>query len=118
MRALTSLGGLLACLMMAAPAGAQAPVPPPPSWSPSLDCNTRIYAVDSLICEDAALLTEARKVEAAYRQAIAQHPAALEALQADQLAWSKQRNRCVFERKASRCVRRLQASRIRALAGR
>ncbi|KSB91784.1 hypothetical protein AS593_07110 [Caulobacter vibrioides] len=96
-----------------APALAQAPVPPPPNWSPNLDCNARIYAVDTLICEDVALLESARKVEAAYVRAAAVRPDG--SLQADQVAWSKQRNMCVFERKASGCVKRLQDRRTKTL---
>lgn len=113
MRLPRTLGSLLiASLAIAAlPAMAQAPVPPPPAWSPELDCTARVYAVDTLICEDPDLLKGARQVEAAYRRAATSRPE----IQADQLEWSKQRNRCVFERGARGCVKRLQARRTKAL---
>ncbi|NQE60594.1 hypothetical protein [Caulobacter sp. RHG1] len=118
MRVPQTLGGLLiACLaIVVPPARAQAPVPPPPAWSPNLDCAARVYAVDTLICEDPGLLEGARQVEAAYRRATALSPDSLDALQVDQLEWSKQRNMCVFERGARGCVKRLQARRAKALA--
>lgn len=117
MRIAQTLGGLLIASLAIAgpPALAQAPVPPPPAWSPDLDCAARVYAVDTLICEDPGLLKGARRVEDAYRRAVALRPQTQAALQAEQLAWSKQRNLCVFERGARACVKRLQASRTKAL---
>lgn len=107
---------MTACLAIAAsPVMAQAPVPPPPAWTPDLDCAARVYAVDTLICEDPVLLKGARQVEEAYRRASVSPPDIQGTLQADQLEWSKQRNMCVFERGADRCVKRLQARRVKAL---
>ena len=96
-------------------AQAQAPIPPPPNWSPNLDCGARIYAVDSVICEDAVLLQGARRVEEAYRRAVARQALPQDTLLADQQAWSKRRNMCVFQAKARVCVERLQGRRLNAL---
>lgn len=105
-------------LMIAAPIAAQAPVPPPPSWSPILTCDQTVHAVDRLICDTPALLAGARRVEMAYREALSRGATADSAnLAADQEAWSKQRNLCVFKRKAAACVRKLQDSRTDLLDG-
>lgn len=101
-------------IIVATPTESQTPIAPPPAWSPFLDCGARIYAIDGLICEDADLLNGARQVEATYRQA-AVSPDLRDALQTDQLEWSKRRNLCAFDRKARRCVKRLQTSRTAAL---
>ena len=102
--------------LAAAMAVGQSPVPPPPSWSPVLDCGRRVYAIEGLICEDPALLAGARRMEAAYARALADLPFdQAEQLADAQLAWSKQRNQCAFKRKAAACVDRLQAKRTRAM---
>ncbi len=92
---------------------AQNPVPPPPEWLPVIECAAPVYSVERLICGDPALLAADRRMEAAYARAARRAPKA--ELSADQQAWSKQRNLCVFKRKMERCVRRLQARRIRQL---
>lgn len=105
--------------LAAAVAVARAPTPPPPSWSPDLDCDRRIYAIDGLVCEDAALLAGSRKMEAAYARALAALPAQQGAQFADaQQAWSRKRNMCAFKHKARACVDRLQVQRTRAIEGR
>lgn len=102
--------------LVAATVVGQAPVPPPPSWSPVLDCGQRIYAIEGLICEDPALLAGARRMETAYALALVDLPSAQAAQLAEaQLEWSKQRNQCAFKRKAAACVDRLQDKRTRAI---
>ena len=96
----------------------QSSIPPPPAWSPVLDCQHRVYAVDSLICDDAALLASSREIEQAYeRNARSAEPERMVELRASQERWSKQRNMCVFEETANRCVKRLQDKRLRYLSG-
>ncbi len=105
--------------LAAAMASAQASVPPPPPWSPVLECDRRVYAIDGLVCEDASLLAGSRIMEAAYARALATLPAEQGARLAEtQQAWSKQRNMCAFKRKAKACVARLQVQRTRAIEGR
>lgn len=97
----------------------QAPVPPPPNWSPVLDCQRQVYAMDGLICENAQLLAQTREVEAAFTAALDRAPAADRAGHAaDQEAWSKRRNLCAFQTRAATCVKRLQKQRLAYLARR
>lgn len=105
---------LLAVGLAAGSAYGQAPIAPPLSWSPVLDCQARVFAIDTLICEDPLLLASTRRMEAAYAAALS-NGASREKLADDQQAWSKTRNRCAFDRKAARCVARLQNKRKRVL---
>lgn len=110
---------LVLYVFLAGVAAGPAAVPPPQPWSPVLDCARRVYAMDTLICETPALLAVAREVEAAYARARLRLPAEQAGrLEADQLAWSKRRNMCAFERRASACVGRLQVKRTKSLNGR
>lgn len=94
----------------------QAPVPPPPGWSATLDCARPVYAAEMQICEDPELLGSARRMEMAYAQRAGtlSEPRAL-SLAADQEAWSKKRNHCAFSADAKACIGRLQKNRIQTL---
>lgn len=97
----------------------QAPAPPPPAWTPVLDCQRQVYAMDGLICEDAKLLAQTRDVEASFTAALNRARAADRAgLVADQEAWSKRRNLCAFQTRAATCIQRLQKQRLLYLSHR
>lgn len=105
---------LLAVGLLTRSAYGQAPIAPPPSWSLVLDCQARVFAIDTLICEDPGLLASTRRMEGAYAAALGAG-ASPEKLADDQQAWSKTRNLCAFDRKAARCIARLQNKRTKAL---
>jgi uncharacterized protein len=116
-RAAVTIGfsaSLLAVGLVAGSAYGQTPIAPPPSWSPVLDCQARVFAIDTLICDNSSLLASARRMEAAYAAARG-NGASPDKLADDQQAWSKTRNLCAFDQKAARCVARLQNKRTKAL---
>lgn len=97
----------------------QAPISPPPAWSPVLDCQRQVYAMDGLICENAKLLAQTRDIETAFSAALDRSPDAERAeLTADQESWSKRRNMCAFQTRAAVCIKRLQNQRLAYLSRR
>lgn len=95
-------------LAQASPAAA----PPPPWRSVFLDCARPVYATDSLVCGDPALLALNARLETVYDGiASGLAPESASALESEQRAWIGQRNRCAFKRKQRDCVIRLYRTR-------
>lgn len=108
--------GTACCLLaMVSAARGQNPTPPPPRWSPVLDCQARVFAIDTLICDDASLMSATRRLEKAFDGAMAKAGADAPRLEQEQELWSKKRNHCAFDKKAKRCVSRLQERRTQEL---
>lgn len=97
-------------------AGAAAAIPPPPPQALFLDCARQVYATESFICQDPALVARDAALRKLYVQAAARPGGDRAALEADQRTWTAERNRCAFDSDQRRCVEAAYAGREAVLA--
>lgn len=79
-------------------------IPPPPPQGLFLDCARQVFATESFICRDPALLARDAALRVLYDDAAARTANGRMSLEADQRAWTAERNRCAFRSDQRRCV--------------
>ena len=101
------LAGALASLVIVGSAAAF--IPPPPSQS-SVDCNAKVYAIDTVVCDDPDLLAMDRAVQRATIDAGAEPPesAFFEAHE----TWFRRRGLCAMVEAARDCVAAAYSERL------
>jgi uncharacterized protein len=102
------LGGLLA---IAAPPVA-ALIPPPPAQA-GVDCNAKVYAVDTIVCEDRDLLAMDQAVQRALAD-VGPEPAESAAYEAHE-TWFRRRGLCAMVQTARECVVAAYSERLAVL---
>jgi uncharacterized protein len=100
-------------------AGAAQAIPPPPPQPLFLDCSQTVFVTETFMCDDDALIARDRALGDLYAVAAqGLSPQDLNALEADQRAWTTQRNRCAFKADQRRCVVKAYDARTRSLRAR
>lgn len=101
------LAGALTSLVMAGSAAAFIPPPPPQS---GVDCNAKVYAIDTVVCDDPDLLAMDRAVRRATIDAGAEPPdsAVFEAHE----TWFRRRGLCAMVETARDCVAAAYSERL------
>ncbi|MBJ7437539.1 MAG: hypothetical protein JHD35_00740 [Sphingopyxis sp.] len=102
------LGGLLA---IAAPPAA-ALIPPPPNQT-SVDCNAKIYAVDTIVCENPDLLGMDQAVQRAVAD-VGPEPAESATYEAHE-TWFRRRGLCAMIETARECLAAAYSERLAVL---
>ena len=92
-------------------------IPPPPPQGLFLDCARQVFATESFICRDPALVARDAALRVLYDDAAARTANGRMSLEADQRAWTAERNRCAFRSDQRRCVEDAYAAREAALGG-
>lgn len=109
---------ILAMVVGAAALTPPATAVPPPPERPVVDCAQPIYAVDTLVCEDAELRTANDRL----RRLLAVDPPGIDGRQPagawieSQSDWYRRRALCAFRKDAAACVTDAYAERITVLA--
>lgn len=102
------LGALLA---IAAPPAA-ALIPPPPHRA-GVDCNAKVYAIDTVVCEDPALLAMDQAVQRAIAD-LGPEPAESATYEAHE-TWFRRRGLCAMVETARECVAAAYSERLAVL---
>lgn len=116
LRPATWLAMTAAALLLSVGACEARAIPPPPPQPLFLDCSQTVFATETFMCGDAALVARDKSLGDLYATAAEDRsPHDLNALEADQRAWTTVRNRCAFKTDQRRCVVKAYDARTRAL---
>lgn len=101
------LAGALTSLVMCGSAAAFIPPPPPQS---GVDCNAKVYAIDTVVCDDPDLLAMDRAVQRSTSDASAEPPEStfFEAHE----TWFRRRGLCAMVETARDCVAAAYSERL------
>lgn len=104
---------LLGALLAIAPLPAAALIPPPPTQT-GVDCNAKVYAVDTIVCENPDLLAMDQAVQRAIAD-IGPEPAESAAYEAHE-TWFRRRGLCAMVETARECLAAAYSERLAVLA--
>ena len=103
---------LLGALLATAAAPAAALIPPPPSQT-GVDCDAKVYAVDTIVCEDPDLLAMDQAVQRAIAD-LGLEPAESATYEAHE-AWFRRRGLCAMVETARECLAAAYSERLAIL---